>query len=103
VAKKKALSKEEMARRVAIRQEREEVAQLVASVLRGMRQDKDVKQEQMGHLMARSADVISSMETARTDIAMVDAILWARRLGEDPGELFDRILFFVRKHYAKNI
>lgn len=86
--------------RASLQAEREQLAGIVASVMRGVRQDKDVKQAQMGYLLGRSADSVSNMESGRTDVALVDAIMLARRLDMDPAEVFERVMFFVRKFYG---
>jgi hypothetical protein len=87
-----------------IKEERDELAQIVASVFRGARGDKDVKQEQMAYFLGRSAAAISNMESMRTDFALPDAILWTRALDSDPRfleETFERLMFLLRQFYKR--
>lgn len=87
-----------------IEKERRELARIVASVFSGARGDKDVKQEQMGYFLARSASAISNMESTKTDFALPDAILWTRALDSDPRfleETFERLMFSVRQFYKR--
>lgn len=84
--------------------ERRELARIVASVFRGARGDKDVKQEQMAYILARSAGAISNMESGRTDFALPDAILWTRALDPDPKfleETFERLMLSLRQFYKR--
>ncbi len=55
----------------------------------------------MAELMARGADAISHMECGETEATIADFVLWARALNMDPGELFDRLMFYVRRRYAR--
>jgi hypothetical protein len=55
----------------------------------------------MAELMARGEDAISNMESGQTEVTVADAVLWARSLDMDPGELFDRLIFYTRQLYAK--
>lgn len=85
-------------------EERRQLAQIVASVFRGARGDKDVKQAQMAYFLARSAAAISNMESVRTDFALPDAILWTRALNSDPKFLeqtFERLMLSVRQFYER--
>ncbi len=98
------VSKSEQERVAKILEERRQLAEIVASVFRGARGDKDVKQEQMAYFLARSSVAISNMESVRTDFALPDAILWTRAL--DPElryleEIFERLLLSVRQFYER--
>jgi hypothetical protein len=87
-----------------IEKERRELAQIVASVFRSARGDKDVKQAQMAYFLARSAAAISNMESVRTDFALPDAILWTRALDSNPKFLeqtFERLMLSVRQFYER--
>jgi DNA-binding XRE family transcriptional regulator len=91
----------ERERLAAIREERDELAGIVASVLRGTREDADVKQEKMGYILGRGEDAISNMEICRTDIGIPDAIMWARGLGMEVEDVFEVIAFHVARFYKK--
>ncbi len=100
-ATSRAKSPGDKARLAQILQEREKLVAIAASVLRGARQDADIKQARMAELMARGEDAISNMESGQTEVTVADAILWARSLDLDPSELFDRLIFYTRQLYAK--
>lgn len=91
----------EKARLTQFLEEREKLVSIAASVLRSARHDADIKQARMAELMARSERAISNMESGETEVTIADAILWARSLEMDPGEIFDRMLYFARQLYAK--
>jgi hypothetical protein len=98
------ISKSEQERLTKVLEQRRELAQIVASVFRGARGDKDVKQERMAYCLARSAVAISNMESVRTDFALADAILWTRALDPDfhyLEEIFERLLLLVRQFYER--
>ena len=87
-----------------ILEERHAIAEIVASVMRGVRQDRDAKQERMGFALGRSTGAISNMEQLRTDFALPDSILWVRELDKDHQyleEVFERLLFEIGKFYAR--
>jgi hypothetical protein len=87
-----------------ILEERQQLAEIVASIFRGARQDRDVKQDRMGYILGRSSSAISNMEKVRTDFAVPDAVLWVRGIDTDPRyieEIFERLLFEVRKFYKR--
>ena len=87
-----------------ILEERHLLSEIVASVMRGARQDRDVKQETMGYALGRSADAISNMEQVRTDFALPDVIMSLRALDTDPEYLqakFKRLLFEVQSFYER--
>ena len=85
-------------------EERQAIAEIVVSVMRGVRQDNDARQERMGFALGRSTGAISNMEQLRTDWALPDSILWVRELKKDPrylDEVFERLLFQIKKFYAQ--
>ena len=100
-ATRRAKTPAEKARLTQILDEREKLVAIAASVLRSARHDADVKQARMAELMARSEPAIGNMESGQTEVTIADAILWARSLEMDPGEIFDRMLYFARQLYAK--
>lgn len=79
--------------------ERDHLVRIAASVLRGARRDCEVKQTAMADLMARGPDAISNMESGRTEATIADFVLWARALGMPPDELFDQLMYRVRRMY----
>jgi hypothetical protein len=94
----------EQERIAKILEERHLLSEIVASVMRGARQDRDVKQETMGYALGRSADAISNMEQVRTDFAFPDVIMSLRALDTDPEYLeakFKRLLFEVKSFYER--
>jgi DNA-binding XRE family transcriptional regulator len=83
-------------RRATIRRERERIHQSVISVFRGVRQDHDLRQEDVGDLLGLSREVIVNMENDRRDIGVADLILFAEKMKEDPAALVARIVFYMR-------
>lgn len=94
----------EQERIAEIIQERRALAEIVASVLRSAREDRDVKQEKMGLILGRSRAAIGNMELVITDFALPDSVLWVRGLDKDPDyldQVFRRLLFEIREFYKR--
>jgi ribosome-binding protein aMBF1 (putative translation factor) len=99
----RARTRSDQERLAAVIRECEQLVRIAASVLRGARQDCDVKQATIAQLMARGPDAISNMESGRTEVTIADFVLWARVLGISPEELFDQLTYRVRKMYRRTV
>ena len=77
----------------AIQADRRTVMRILASVLRGARQDADLTQMQIAQAIGSTEDVVSNIEALRSPISWPNAILWARRCGMREAKLFRRYLY----------
>jgi Helix-turn-helix domain len=83
--------------------ERERIARALMSVLRMTRQDADLSQRDMGERLGYSDDVVSNMESLRTPISFADTVLWVRQCRLDEAELFEQLLFTLRKRKPRSL
>ncbi len=91
---KRRLSAKDQEQKAGIERELRRVHECVVSVLRGARQDKDVKQKVLSQDVGLGRDAITNFEAMRVDnIGVARFILLSRRLKEDPVKLLKRILY----------
>jgi len=90
----------EQARRANIKREREQLARLVARTLRSLRYQRRIKQAKLAYLMGVGDDVISNIERRRTEVSVVDAILWTRHLDMDIAHMLEWLLYEISKYYG---
>lgn len=84
-----------------LRLEREQVARVVISILRTYREDAHISQEEVGHALGISKDVVSKIETLKRPLAVEDAIAWALTTGIDLRDFLEELEFRLRKIYPK--
>ena len=101
MAVKKTAEQIEEERLGALKEEANQLAEFVASALRGARNDGRLKQDEIGHRLGVSRAVISNLDSARTHASFVQVIQYAVQSGTEPDEVIDVIMRRVRKYYAK--
>ena len=77
-------------RKVALRIK--ELDRAVGIAVKASRIDRDRKQSQIADHMGWSAEIVSNIEQGRRTVTVSELILLAESMGEDPQEVFRRIL-----------
>jgi transcriptional regulator with XRE-family HTH domain len=77
-------------RKVALRIK--ELDRAVGIAVKASRIDRDRKQSQIADHMGWSAEIVSNIEQGRRTVTVSELILLAEAMGEDPQEVFRRIL-----------
>jgi transcriptional regulator with XRE-family HTH domain len=77
-------------RKVALRIK--ELDRAVGIAVKASRIDRDRKQSQIADDMGWSAEIVSNIEQGRRTVTVSELILLAEAMGEDPQEVFRRIL-----------
>ena len=81
-------------RKVALRIK--ELDRAVGIAVKASRIDRDHKQSQIADHMGWSAEIVSNIEQGRRTVTVSELILLAEAMGEDPQEVFRRILEWRR-------
>jgi transcriptional regulator with XRE-family HTH domain len=81
-------------RKVALRVK--ELDRAVGIAVKASRIDRDRKQSQIADHMGWSAEIVSNIEQGRRTVTVSELILLAEAMGENPQEVFRRILEWRR-------
>ena len=69
----------------------------VSIAIKASRIDRDLSQNQIAQSMGWSSEVISNIEKTRRNVTVSELIAIAEAMGEDPEEIFRRILQWRRR------
>ena len=72
----------------------------VSITIKASRIDRDLSQNQIAQSMGWSSEVISNIEKTRRNVTVSELIALAEAMGEDPEEIFRRILQWRRPRSA---